>query len=162
MYNESETVAKFEIMDGAPSKGESIPVRLFLGGFRLTPTYTHVCPHTPAGPVLLPELILIFAPFQPFFRKRLRLVNGAGRTQGWKTAPGWPQGVGFLLQEEGRVPGARAPIFLPPPPRKSPQFSLLLVLQYKLSFFFHFVYFFHRPFSPRFCRCRTSSAPSII
>eukprot|EP00668_Euglena_longa_P014417 GGOE01018406.1.p1 GENE.GGOE01018406.1~~GGOE01018406.1.p1 ORF type:complete len:307 (+),score=76.82 GGOE01018406.1:176-1096(+) len=42
VYNETETVAKFEIMDGAPSKGESIPVRLFLGGFRLTPTYTHV------------------------------------------------------------------------------------------------------------------------
>lgn len=43
VYNESETVSKFEIMDGAPVKGESIPVRIFLGGFRLTPTYTHVC-----------------------------------------------------------------------------------------------------------------------
>ena len=43
IFNESETVAKFEIMDGAPAKGESIPVRLFLGGFRLCPTYTHVC-----------------------------------------------------------------------------------------------------------------------
>uniref|UniRef100_A0A7S4GLW4 Vacuolar protein sorting-associated protein 26 n=1 Tax=Eutreptiella gymnastica TaxID=73025 RepID=A0A7S4GLW4_9EUGL len=42
IFNESETVAKFEIMDGAPAKGESIPVRLFLGGFRLCPTYTHV------------------------------------------------------------------------------------------------------------------------
>eukprot|EP01010_Urceolus_cornutus_P000565 NODE_1085_length_1114_cov_258.199061_g832_i0.p1 GENE.NODE_1085_length_1114_cov_258.199061_g832_i0~~NODE_1085_length_1114_cov_258.199061_g832_i0.p1 ORF type:complete len:303 (+),score=50.96 NODE_1085_length_1114_cov_258.199061_g832_i0:97-1005(+) len=43
MYNESDTVAKFEIMDGAPIKGESIPVRLFLGCFRLTPTYIHIC-----------------------------------------------------------------------------------------------------------------------
>eukprot|EP00992_Anisonema_acinus_P011601 TRINITY_DN7555_c0_g1_i1.p1 TRINITY_DN7555_c0_g1~~TRINITY_DN7555_c0_g1_i1.p1 ORF type:complete len:230 (+),score=51.33 TRINITY_DN7555_c0_g1_i1:320-1009(+) len=43
IYNESETVAKYEIMDGAPIKGESIPVRLFLGGFKLTPTYIHVC-----------------------------------------------------------------------------------------------------------------------
>lgn len=36
--NETETVAKYEIMDGAPVKGESIPIRLFLGGYDLTPT----------------------------------------------------------------------------------------------------------------------------
>ena len=41
-YNESETLTKFEIMDGAPVKGESIPVRLFLGHFDLTPTYRNV------------------------------------------------------------------------------------------------------------------------
>jgi len=42
-YNESETVAKFEIMDGAPVRGESIPIRLFLGGFdQLTPTFKNV------------------------------------------------------------------------------------------------------------------------
>ena len=29
-------------MDGAPVKGESIPVRLFLGHFDLTPTYRNV------------------------------------------------------------------------------------------------------------------------
>lgn len=36
--NESETLAKFEIMDGAPVRGESIPIRLFLSGYELTPT----------------------------------------------------------------------------------------------------------------------------
>ena len=36
--NETETVAKYEIMDGAPVKGESIPIRLFLGAYDLTPT----------------------------------------------------------------------------------------------------------------------------
>jgi vacuolar protein sorting-associated protein 26 len=41
--NENETVAKFEIMDGAPVRGESIPIRLFLGGFdALTPTFRNV------------------------------------------------------------------------------------------------------------------------
>lgn len=30
---ETETVAKYEIMDGAPVKGESIPIRLFLAGY---------------------------------------------------------------------------------------------------------------------------------
>jgi len=30
-------------MDGAPVRGESIPVRLFLGAFDLTPTYKNIC-----------------------------------------------------------------------------------------------------------------------
>ena len=42
LYNESETVAKFEIMDGAPVRGESIPIRLFLSSFPLSPTYRNV------------------------------------------------------------------------------------------------------------------------
>ncbi|RMZ80458.1 hypothetical protein DV737_g2971, partial [Chaetothyriales sp. CBS 132003] len=37
-YNESETL----IMDGSPSRGETIPIRLFLGGFDLTPTFREV------------------------------------------------------------------------------------------------------------------------
>lgn len=37
-YNESETIAKYEIMDGAPVKGETIPIRLFLAGYELGPT----------------------------------------------------------------------------------------------------------------------------
>ncbi|EGC29242.1 hypothetical protein DICPUDRAFT_159202 [Dictyostelium purpureum] len=42
VFNESETLTKFEIMDGAPVRGESIPVRLFLSVFDLTPTYKSV------------------------------------------------------------------------------------------------------------------------
>ncbi|KAH8266381.1 hypothetical protein KR038_000016 [Drosophila bunnanda] len=38
MINENETIAKYEIMDGAPVKGESIPIRVFLAGYNLTPT----------------------------------------------------------------------------------------------------------------------------
>ncbi|KAJ1678275.1 Vacuolar protein sorting-associated protein 26, partial [Spiromyces aspiralis] len=41
-YNENETITKFEIMDGAPVKGEVIPIRLFLGGFEITPTYRDI------------------------------------------------------------------------------------------------------------------------
>jgi len=29
-------------MDGSPSRGETIPIRLFLGGFDLTPTFREV------------------------------------------------------------------------------------------------------------------------
>lgn len=42
VYSESETLQKFEIMDGAPVRGESIPVRLFLSSFALTPTMRNV------------------------------------------------------------------------------------------------------------------------
>jgi vacuolar protein sorting-associated protein 26 len=40
--NDSETLTKFEIMDGAPVKGESIPVRLYLAPYALSPTYNNV------------------------------------------------------------------------------------------------------------------------
>ncbi|VDK84190.1 unnamed protein product [Litomosoides sigmodontis] len=42
IFNESETIAKYEIMDGAPVRGESIPIRLFLAGYDLTPTMRDV------------------------------------------------------------------------------------------------------------------------
>ncbi|KAH9413875.1 Vacuolar protein sorting-associated protein 26B [Dermatophagoides pteronyssinus] len=37
-FNDNENIAKYEIMDGAPVRGESIPIRLFLAGYDLTPT----------------------------------------------------------------------------------------------------------------------------
>jgi vacuolar protein sorting-associated protein 26 len=42
LFNESETITKYEVMDGAPVRGESVPVRVFLGGFGLTPTFRNV------------------------------------------------------------------------------------------------------------------------
>ncbi|PNW79418.1 hypothetical protein CHLRE_09g414200v5 [Chlamydomonas reinhardtii] len=41
-HNESDTIAKYEIMDGAPVRAESIPIRLYLSPFDLTPTYKEV------------------------------------------------------------------------------------------------------------------------
>jgi len=42
--NESQTLAKFEVMDGQPAKGGAVPVRMFLGGIpaELTPTHRDV------------------------------------------------------------------------------------------------------------------------
>lgn len=42
IYTETQTLVKYEIMDGAPVKGEVIPVKLCLKGIPadLTPTYT--------------------------------------------------------------------------------------------------------------------------
>jgi len=42
MYNESENITKYELMDGAPVKGECVPIRLFLSPLDLTPTYRMV------------------------------------------------------------------------------------------------------------------------
>ncbi|KAL3651297.1 Vacuolar protein sorting-associated protein 26B [Castilleja foliolosa] len=39
---ETETLAKFELMDGAPVRGDSIPVRLFLSPYELNPTYFNI------------------------------------------------------------------------------------------------------------------------
>ncbi|THG19197.1 hypothetical protein TEA_010980 [Camellia sinensis var. sinensis] len=41
-YVETETLAKYELMDGAPVRGESIPVRLFFSPYELTPTYRNI------------------------------------------------------------------------------------------------------------------------
>ena len=40
--SEAETIAKYEIMDGAPVKGETIPIRLYLSPYDLTPTSTAI------------------------------------------------------------------------------------------------------------------------
>ncbi|TYJ26589.1 hypothetical protein E1A91_A07G130400v1 [Gossypium mustelinum] len=39
---ETETFAKFELMDGASVRGESIPIRLFLSPYELTRTYQNI------------------------------------------------------------------------------------------------------------------------
>jgi len=39
---ENETVGKFEVMDGCPSKGEVIPIRLYLAAYDLTPTFKNI------------------------------------------------------------------------------------------------------------------------
>ncbi|TDH69195.1 hypothetical protein CCR75_002281 [Bremia lactucae] len=41
-HSASETVTKFELLDGAPVKGESVPVRLYLAPYALTLTYRNV------------------------------------------------------------------------------------------------------------------------
>ena len=41
-YTDSENITKYELMDGAPIKGECVPIRLFLEPLALTPTYRSV------------------------------------------------------------------------------------------------------------------------
>ncbi|ELP92012.1 vacuolar protein sorting-associated protein, putative [Entamoeba invadens IP1] len=39
---ETETLARYELMDGAPVKGESMPIRVFLANLDLTPSYHNI------------------------------------------------------------------------------------------------------------------------
>ena len=39
---DSENITKYEIMDGAPVRGESIPVRLFLSPYPISPSYKNI------------------------------------------------------------------------------------------------------------------------
>eukprot|EP01059_Diplonema_ambulator_P019020 TRINITY_DN3177_c0_g1_i1.p1 TRINITY_DN3177_c0_g1~~TRINITY_DN3177_c0_g1_i1.p1 ORF type:complete len:250 (+),score=39.27 TRINITY_DN3177_c0_g1_i1:211-960(+) len=41
-YHDHDTMVKYEVMDGHPVAGETIPVRFFLSPFKLTPTYKQV------------------------------------------------------------------------------------------------------------------------
>lgn len=42
LVSETETLARYEVMDGAPVKGEQIPIRMHFGGFDLVPTMKDV------------------------------------------------------------------------------------------------------------------------
>jgi len=68
MYNENRTLSKFEIMDGAPVRGEAIPVRLFLGGFDLTPTYKDV--HNKFSVSYILNLVLVDEDDRRYFKQR--------------------------------------------------------------------------------------------
>ena len=91
-YNESETITKFEIMDGAPVRGgdflsfcfwlvfdlfflgcvgETIPIRLFLGGFDLTPTFREVNKKFSTRYYL--NLVLIDEENRRYFKQQVRL-----------------------------------------------------------------------------------------
>jgi vacuolar protein sorting-associated protein 26 len=90
-YNESETITKFEIMDGAPVrgksmsggssrhvsqaslKGETIPIRLFLGGFDLTPTFRDVNKKFSTRYYL--NLVLIDEENRRYFKQQVRKIQ---------------------------------------------------------------------------------------
>jgi hypothetical protein len=67
-YNENENLAKFEIMDGAPVRGESIPVRLFLAPYNLTPTMKNV--HNKFSVKYFLNLVLIDEEDRRYFKQQ--------------------------------------------------------------------------------------------
>jgi hypothetical protein len=89
LYNESETLTKFEIMDGAPVRGESIPVRLFLGGFELTPTYRNV--HNKFSVKYFLNLVLVDEDDRRYFKQQ-EIQLWRRKRPGPEDHPGSPKG----------------------------------------------------------------------
>lgn len=65
---ETETVAKYEIMDGAPARGEVIPIRLFLAAYDLTPSYPNV--HNKFGVRYSLNLVLVDEEDRRYFKQQ--------------------------------------------------------------------------------------------
>jgi vacuolar protein sorting-associated protein 26 len=40
--SDSDTLAKYEVMDGCPAKGEIIPIRIYLSAYDLNPTMANI------------------------------------------------------------------------------------------------------------------------
>lgn len=39
---ETENLVKFEVMDGCPDKDEEVPIRMYMNGVQLTPSYKNI------------------------------------------------------------------------------------------------------------------------
>ncbi len=69
IYTENEQVGKYEIMDGAPVRGESIPIRLFLAGYDLTPTMRDINKKFSVGYYL--NLVLVDEEERRYFKQQV-------------------------------------------------------------------------------------------
>jgi len=85
--HETENLAKFEIMDGAPVRGESIPVRLFLSPYQLTPTFKSV--HNRFSVKYFLNLVLVDEEDRRYFKQQeIHLWRKALTPARRKEAPG--------------------------------------------------------------------------
>ena len=74
-FNENETIAKYEIMDGAPVRGESIPIRVFLAGYELTPTMKDINKKFSVRYYL--NLVLVDEEDRRYFKQQVLLENNS-------------------------------------------------------------------------------------
>lgn len=88
---ETETVAKYEIMDGAPAKGEVIPIRLHLSPYELTPSYPNV--HNKFGVKYFLNLVLVDEEDRRYFKQQeitLYRSSSAASPPPWSLSHGSP------------------------------------------------------------------------
>lgn len=69
-YNEAETVVKYELMDGAPVKGETVPIRLFLSPLDITPSYRVANPQCTFSVKYYLNLVLIDEEERRYFKQQ--------------------------------------------------------------------------------------------
>lgn len=106
---ESDTVAKFEIMDGAPTRGEIIPIRLFLAPYDLSPTVENV--HNRFSVKYFLNLVLVDEEDRRYFKQQeINLYRREGGSH--------PPTVSL---DGRRYPLPRALVFGPPRPQQQQQ-----------------------------------------
>ena len=64
---------RYEIMDGAPVKGESIPIRVFLAGYDLTPTMRDINKKFSVRYYL--NLVLVDEEDRRYFKQQVSYLN---------------------------------------------------------------------------------------
>lgn len=118
---ETETVAKYEIMDGAPVRGEVIPIRLHLAPYDLTPSYPNV--HNKYGVKYSINLVLVDEEDRRYFKQQeINLVRlpdesacsddggggGGGGTSGGSSSGGNTSGPQRVMAEPVLTPRTAA------------------------------------------------------
>jgi len=98
-YNESENISKFEIMDGAPVRGESIPIRLFLAPYELTPTFKNV--HNKFSVKYYLNLVLVDEEDRRYFKQQ--------EIQLWRKALKTTRSPGAATRDDGKHAEAKRP-----------------------------------------------------
>ena len=95
------TLYKYELMDGAPVRGEVLPVRLHLAPLELSPTYELV--QSKFSVKYLLNLVLVDSEDRRYFKQHeITLVRGAPRAaaaSGGAGLPAEPPGSAELAQE---------------------------------------------------------------
>lgn len=66
-------IVRYEIMDGAPVKGESIPIRVFLAGYDLTPTMRDINKKFSVKYYL--NLVLVDEEERRYFKQQVREIK---------------------------------------------------------------------------------------
>lgn len=132
VFTETDTLLKFEVMDGAPVAGEVIPIRLFLTSLDLTPTYEDVDGTYDVRYYL--NLVLVDDEERRYFKQSeirlfrspvdrpvLLLTDGSDATsRGVGSGPARPTPAAATGGGGGSGgSGAGAPASLPPPPPPS-------------------------------------------
>jgi vacuolar protein sorting-associated protein 26 len=114
---ETTTVAKYEIMDGAPARGEVVPIRLHLEPYELTPTYPNV--HNKFSVRYFLNLVLVDEEDRRYFKQQeVTLYRGEEGEAGEAEAEA-EAAEARAAAETAPKPEA-APAALPPPAAPSP------------------------------------------
>lgn len=64
---ETETLVRYEVMDGCPDKGEKVPIRMYLNGVQLTPSYKNI--HNRLSVRYLVNLVLVDEEDRKYFKQ---------------------------------------------------------------------------------------------